>query len=390
MLSLHSWLRAALPCPQPAWLDRWEDTLNVYAQSPGDLTINGEQELWHIGMRFAHNYAPSLDKAGGPVRIRASYKNRAIQSARSFRSGYIQTCAEMGIALPDYSQESDADCDVDSDPGVTTLSVDFSSASSTDDDEVQVLPIGQDAILRYFDPHHHNEYATFATKHKAHQRQTFSRSAMRHIATEMANRVCASLGATIPLDLEHLRVIGEVCAFENAHGRATANPFFALLTPADVRILELADVQNRPYFKAHERFRTAAAPLVQDIMLSLQAHVHPSEDPAYAADLRFAHAETLVPLLLLLGIETNGLSPSDPDFFRGLCAMSPFAANLALELYETTDASGPSYFVRFRLHERYVDCVPALGEHGRDGIVELDHLLAFFREVLDEGMQYYA
>lgn len=389
MLALHSWLRAALPSPQPDWLDRWEDALNVYAERPGELTTHGVQELCQVGNRFAQNYGPSLDMAGGPVRIRSSYKNRAVESARSFLAGYLQTCADMGLPLPVLHHDSAAECDLDSDPGTANLSVDSSSVSSAEDDPVQILPMGRDASLRYFDPHHHTQYATFATEYKAQQRRGFSQSSLRHIAAEMANRVSTSLQATTPLDLDLLRVIGEVCAFENAHGRRATSPFFRLLTPGDVRVLELAEIRHRPFFKAHERFRAAAAPLVQDIMVSLTACIGEStETPPFAADLRFAHAETLVPLLLLLGIETNGLSPDDPEFYRGLSAMSPFAANLALELYETMDNSQSSYFVRFRLHERYVDCIPALGEQGRNGIVELDDLLAFFGEVLDEGMQY--
>lgn len=395
MLSLYSWLRAALPSPQPLWLDRWEQTLKVYSQNPGDLTIHGEHELCNIGLRFAHIYGQTLHETTNKFRIRSSYKNRAIQSAKAFRMGYVQACQELGIPLPDtheFEQESDSD----SEPGTATPSVHSCPStsslprSSDGDDRVEVLPIGRDASLRYFDPHHHNEYATFATQYKAEQRQNFSQSLVRHIAAEMANRISTTLGATIPLELDLVRVIGEVCAFETAHGRAGTSPFFRLLTPGDTRVLELADIRNRPFFKAHERFRAAAAPLVQDIMDSLTASVQPTETQAYAADLRFAHAETLVPLLLLLGIDTNGLSPTDPDFFRGLSAMSPFAANLAIELYEADSDSRPSHFVRFRLHERYVENIPALGEHGRDGVVELDRLLGFFREVLDEGMRNHA
>lgn len=103
------------------------------------------------------------------------------------------------------------------------------------------------------------------------------------------------------------------------------------------------------------------------------------------ADLRFAHAETLVPLLLLLGIRSNGLHPTHPDYRSGLAVMSPFAANLALELFEDVDKSGKTvHFVRFRLNERYVERVPALKEQGANGVVLLDDLLGFFDRVLDD------
>lgn len=115
-------------------------------------------------------------------------------------------------------------------------------------------------------------------------------------------------------------------------------------------------------------------------------NINDDEIRGAGADLRFAHAETLVPLLLLLGIRSNGLHPTHPDYRSGLAVMSPFAANLALELFEDVDAnSGKTvHFVRFRLNERYVERIPALKEQGANGVVLLDDLLAFFDRVLDD------
>lgn len=116
-----------------------------------------------------------------------------------------------------------------------------------------------------------------------------------------------------------------------------------------------------------------------------QANNENEEGRGAGADLRFAHAETLVPLLLLLGIKSNGLDPSHADYRSGLAAMSPFAANLALELFEDVDGSGKTvHFVRFRLNERYVERLPALKERGANGVVLLEDLLHFFDGVLKD------
>lgn len=387
--ALHTWFRKTLPLPHPPWLDPWARQLHHYNQSPGDLTMEGEQELWHIGQRFAYNYATSLHHSGAVVRIRSSHKTRAVASARAFTEGYLQTSHDENLPLPWAFHEPDVDSDSDSDPD-HTISHDSSSVSSADDDPfVEILPTGRDLILRFFE--RHKEYKLFINNHRLNMQCDAVRDSLFPHLKSLASRIPTALGITQPMDVQYVRVIAEACAFDYAHGRAASSPFCKAFSENDAALLERIEKRYRPFFKAHEHFRAVAAPLVEDLVASLTACVNQSPaTPAYAADLRFAHAETIVPLLLLLGIQNNGLPADHPDFRAGLCGMSPFAANLAIELYESTDSSGVSYFVRFRLHERYVQRIPALGEHGRNGAVLLEHLLAFFHQVLDEGMHAYA
>lgn len=387
MLSLQQWFRTALPS-NPSWVQHFHQNLDLYAQSPGDLTVEGEQEMWNIGHRFADNYASHLQ--GAPIRVRSSYKSRAVESARSFLEGYLQTCACNNLPIPTAFHQSETESsDSDSDPETRTH--DSSSISSAEDDPlVEVLPTGRDASLRFFDQH--VEYANFALEYKAKMRCEFSRGPLSKSSTDLAARLADQLGATIPMDVNLVRTFGEACSFDYSHGRANGSVFCRLLTREDTALLELVERRHRPFIKGHERFRTVSAPLIADIVASLTACLPgtPPSVTSYAADLRFAHAETLVPLLLVLGIRSNGLSKDDPDYRPGLNAMSPFGANLTVELYEHEEPSGLSYFVRFRLHERYVERLPALGEHGRNGVVRLEHLLEFFKPILDEGMHDYA
>lgn len=219
----------------------------------------------------------------------------------------------------------------------------------------------------------------------------------------MARRLSEAFGATSVMDLDLVRAVAEAAAFETAHAHQ-GFPFCAALTATDRRVLDIFEGRHRPFFKGYERFRNVCAPLAADMAASLRASAAASrrrspqgrgdgddEDTsevgdAVATDLRFAHAETLVPLLLLLGVRSNGLAQSDPHFRLGLAAMSPFAANLALELYVVRNAAGDvvEHLVRFRLHERYVECIPALGKRGATSVVKLEHLLEFFDAVVED------
>jgi len=108
---------------------------------------------------------------------------------------------------------------------------------------------------------------------------------------------------------------------------------------------------------------------------------------ATTADLKFGHSQTLVPFLTLLRIEGNGLDPRADHYEPGLVGMCPFAANLTVELFKGSSVHGNGttrdYIVRFRLQEKYIAKIPALGEHGRNGNIPLDQLLAFFQQVID-------
>lgn len=430
MTALEDWLLSSIP-HRPQWLLDYSKVLTEYRRNPGTLTSHGHRDLNLIGERFASLYAKNLQRVGATVRIRASYKERAVSSAEAFRAGYIAACDRFQImhhvtslhSQPN-SESSTVRCPSAPGPsleGLNSYSIpaslasslssqseseistqsassdsEFSEpdtppehqASSSDHLAVQVLPLGRDAILRYFEQN--VEYANFTNQHKALTRKDLSRGNLRRHTADMALRMTEAFGSTTAMDIDLVRSVAEAAAFDTAHGRASTSIFCNTITPVDVRVLDTFERRHRPFFKAHERFENVSAPLVKDLAESLTASVENSKlssqrrrTSAYSADTRFAHAETLIPLLLLLGIRSNGLHPSNPEYRQGLAVMSPFAANLALELYEDEEKDGSKFhFVRFRLNERYVERVPALGEYGRNGVVRLNHLLEFFDNVL--------
>jgi hypothetical protein len=183
--------------------------------------------------------------------------------------------------------------------------------------------------------------------------------------------------------------MAEAAGFDYAHF-CEDSLFIDILQDDDIRYLEGFEKRYRPFFKGHKQFNFVSAPLVEDLMESLLSVVESfkSGRPFVLADLRFAHAETLVPFLLLLEIHSGDMLGTNTKAFKGLSAMSPFAGNLAIELYAPAHgAPADAFRVRFRLHERYVVSVPALGVHGKtkDGFLSLARLIEFFQGVLEQN-----
>lgn len=259
---------------------------------------------------------------------------------------------------------------------------------------IDVMAPGDDAPLRFFD--YHPEYAAFVRAHKIEQRTRISRSpsvaaflngGCKDSKLSLGARLAAAFGVDTSVDenatclhSEHVRVLAEAAAFDCAHN-VEDSVFTHALTQADIRNLEGCEERYRPFFAGHEKFGTVTAPLVQDLMSSLEAVVEKARrgEPHIACDLSFSHAEALVPLCLLLGIN----NPTEPGAKVGLSKISPFAANITIELFAPED-EGDNFTVRFRLHERYLTSIPALGVDGV-GYIPIGRLLDFCRKVLTDN-----
>lgn len=340
MRDLERYLRAnAAHLP---WLPAWSRTLRSYEAAEGDLTPAGADEMRILGERFRARYAQLVGAAGAqPLLARSSSKRRAVESADAFLAGY--KAVKVGHHAPDP--------------------------------DFRVLPVGDDRVVRYTE--RNTGYIDFSANHKqAVFDMLTSGKATR--ALQIARRMARTLGVP-SMRPELVRVVAEAAAFDCAHGRKSMSPFVDLLEPDDSPFLEAFDRSYRPIIHNFAQFRSIASPLVRDLYATLKAAQAGRAPPA---DLKFAHSQTLVPFLILLGIDGNGLCKRRGEHVAGLVGMCPFAANFCVELFRSDD--GCNFWVRFRLQERYITSIPSLGDHGRDGVVPLERLLDFFQGVLED------
>ena len=345
--------------PDLPWLESWSNILNAYESREGDLTTLGIAEMKAMGSRFHQRYQKLISAPNAiPPLARSSSKRRAVESAAAFLDGYCSNLA--------------SDCPVP---------------------VSRVLGEREDHVVRYTE--HNAQYYDYNVHHKNAVNEML-KTGKSPRALLIARRMARHLGVH-SLRPELVRVVAEAAAYDVAHGRGAISPFLRLLRRDDSPFLEGFDRSFRPYIHNFHQFRSIAAPLIRDLVNTLVAA---AAGRAPSADLKFAHSQTLVPFLILLGIDGNGLDTRGTEYVPGLVGMAPFAANFTVELfrkiYSPTTAipnrarivkSAPyldEFVVRFRLQERYVTCIPALGEHGRNGTVTLDELLKFFQGVIDE------
>ncbi|MFT4082885.1 MAG: histidine-type phosphatase [Nocardioides sp.] len=110
--------------------------------------------------------------------------------------------------------------------------------------------------------------------------------------------------------------------------------------------------ENGPAFAGSDVTYAMAQPLLDDMFADLEAQRDGTSDAA--ADLRFTHAEEIMPLATLLGLpgSTEQVSTDSPyryadNDFRG-ARVAPMAANIQWDLYR----SGDRYLVRMLYNER--------------------------------------
>jgi len=343
MKQLKAFLEASFDT-QPAWLLDWGIVLDNYSESPGDLTRQGWQEMGDIGARFHTRYLDLLSVPDSSPLAWTSSKSRAVESSRAFLSGYGRIA--HGKHMP----------------------------------STHILSEAEDNVVRYTE--RNTQYLDYSVTHKAALYEMLT-SGKSPRAVQIARRMARALDVPY-MRPELVRVVAESAAFDVAHGRQSTSAFLPLLRTHDSPFLEAFDRESRAYIHNAAMFRTIAAPLIRDLVRNLTLA---AKGKATTADLKFGHSQTLVPFLTLLRIEGNGLDPRAENHEPGLVGMCPFAANLTVELFKRSNVHGNGttrdYTVRLRLQEKYVAKIPALGEHGRDGNIPLDQLLAFFQQVID-------
>eukprot|EP00246_Nothoceros_aenigmaticus_P015565 TRINITY_DN653_c0_g1_i5.p1 TRINITY_DN653_c0_g1~~TRINITY_DN653_c0_g1_i5.p1 ORF type:complete len:486 (+),score=49.67 TRINITY_DN653_c0_g1_i5:1-1458(+) len=300
-------------CDMHEWLRKWESPWRG-KQSGGELVPFGEDEMFGLGTRlrklfpeiFATNYHPEIFK------IFSSQVPRASASAVAFGMGLFAGVGALG-------------------PGQHRA---FSVLSESR---------ANDTHLRFHDSCH--AYKALIRERKP---------AVLLLQDNIYAHVATSLSAHLHLNLTGnvISALWLLCKQEAAVLDKT-NQACSLFTSEQVELLEWGDDMEMYHLKGYGAAVNyhMATNLLSDILQSMQSVITASggsEGVWERARLRFAHAETLIPFICLLGLfkdkkdvefQYNDLLRVDPlevprqRVWKG-SKISPFGANIALVLYK--------------------------------------------------------
>jgi len=338
---MHRILDTLRSAHSPDWLKTVERPYNI--EQAGLLTELGKREMLELGSRLWTVYGEQgrLNR----TRVRSTFKERAQESARQFARGWFGG-GNAGVSLAS---------------------------------RVEVHPkVPRDRVLRFFECQAYNAYRAKLKQHREENLPHFNL---------LAKDISKRLSLQRPIAPAIARTIMHSCMYDIARD-VDCSRFCRLLTPEEVLMVESAEEDFESFRSAHEKFPWVAAPLLEDILQSIKSAASGSPS-CVQADVRIAHAETLVPLVLLFDLKES--EDQGWQCRSWIASTSPMGANVAFELYEMRNEQ---LIVRIRLNERYVQRIGSCGgkdyctideiedlykrstaEHNWDGYCEGDYVL---------------
>ncbi|KAI9109044.1 hypothetical protein K1719_019999 [Acacia pycnantha] len=328
----------------PSWLHGWESPWKGQLKG-GELIRKGEEELYDLGIKTRENFPNLFEEEYHPeiYTINATRVPRTTASALAFAKGLFN------------GNRSD-------EPGKQQA---FSVSSGSN---------GSDILLRFFDycTNYKNlkkKQEPVVNKLKEPYLDNITYALVRRYGLNFTRQDISSLWFLCQQEASLLDITNQACG---------------LFMPSEITLLEWTDDLELYILKGYGNspdYRMAT-PLLEDIVKSMEQAIQAKEEKrtpgsCEKARLRFAHAETLVPLSCLLGLFLEGSEfeqiqeqpwqlPVDPQIrkWRG-SIMAPFAGNNMLALYScpATHKSTSTYFVRL-LHNEHPIPMPAC--HGSD------------------------
>jgi len=287
------------------WMKSWQPQFSMDIQ--GLLCPRGVDEHRHLGInvsRFFHDAV--LPYSPNEVKFTCTYKDRTSQSAESFGNGMVN------------------------DDGATPIAV--TSASKK-----------EDLVLRFFDncPRYTQE-----VKDNPHANVEKTYWMEKNIDT-LANIIKSNTG--LPIDgmgekrFSIIDAMWSACQSEYVVYNIS-DKWCSVFGEDGAKIMEFYDDLDAFYKKSygHEISYMTAAPLLADIIENMRSNAFPVEnDVPFRGNLRFGHAETILPFVSLLGLfhsDDEVLTANmtwekiDNRKFR-FGAVSPLATNVAFVQY---------------------------------------------------------
>ena len=310
---------------QPAWLRNWERP--KYTEDK-HLVPQGMLEHYHLAQRYKQRF-PALFPDYYPTRyhVRSTFRIRTSQSASSFMFGLFE-----GTGPLDKTSTRD---------NVSTNGFQPVGIYEESRDE--------DVLLRFMDncPAYENSPITVNYYSEVNKLQKSG-----HYKKLILDPISERLGFT--LTVEDAENLYNLCTFEHVSPTESNNSSFCEMIPRSA--FALFD-----YEKDLSRYYSSSYPnklgyelscvLLQDLLSQFN-----SEKPAAA--LRFAHSETVLPLVTLLGINKDEdiMYTWDKEEFWSratkLSEVDPFAVNLGFVLFK--NFSSGDEIIKVYLNEREV------------------------------------
>ncbi|XP_072279860.1 multiple inositol polyphosphate phosphatase 1 [Pyxicephalus adspersus] len=309
------------------WYEDWMD---------GQLVKKGEEDMKNLAYRLASLF-PSLFTADKLKKRKMSFttssKHRCVDSTKSFIKGLTHNYLQLP-ELPDAEQ------------GETTC----------------IEPTVNDTLMRFFD---HCEKFIVQVEDNDTAMHEVDKFKIGPEMQKVIRKVATLLGVPEDqLNADLIQVAFFTCSFELAINNIISSPWCHLFDEEDAKVLEyLNDLKQ--YWKRGYGFdinSRSSCKLFQHIFQHLETAVFESKRSQQISSpvvMQFGHAETLLPLLALMGLfkdekpltADNFSSQSEQKFRSG--RIVPYASNLVFVLYHCDLVESPKeeYQVQMLLNE---------------------------------------
>jgi len=295
-----------------SWLQNWKSPFNIHDE--GYLNVYGEEEHYNTSKRWISRLSPLLSQSWttNQYPINTTQVPRTARSGNSF--GFALTEGHGYIGASQYEP--------------------FFTISDTKSNDI---------LLRFFDncPTYQDLTTLDDQADLYHNKNVPS----------VVSRIQSLLGinpAHWQLDSSTIDVLYTACCFDVSQ-RNDTDHFCTLFTEEDILMFEYYEDLSNYYEKGYGTPLSyqIAAPLLQNFF-GIMNNFIAGKTFEQSAALRFAHAETILPFVSLLG-----LFAGDPPLTWNLATydiinrkfrssiISPFAANVAFVLYNCTGSSSP-------------------------------------------------
>jgi len=299
----------------PQWARDWKPPGD--AGELGELSRYGQEELYNTGKRWMAAY-PAVFKetySSNKYPVVSTTKQRCSESAVSFAMGLWEGKGHLGKS------------------NMQPFSL------TTRDDE----------ILRFFDACPRYKKMTKDPKVKEPAKLFIAAN-----GGPIVKQVSAKLGLPPTfLSIDEVESLSSACAYEIALGRDILHAC-SLFDQDSMTILDFWADLTQYYLKSYPNKLgwMIAAPLLNNMLQTIETVV--AGATVQKAYMRFAHAETVIPLATLMGLHRDNLTAEDSldkiksRTWRG-SSVARFAANIAMVTFNCSTPTSPQDF-RVKLH----------------------------------------